>query len=319
MKTGTMMVALAAVLLLSPAASAQTFSHLNIDIEGNVVSLFGGERGSVKAATDGVVIGRTTVTAISRRDNACGLFVGPSPDPQAVAVWMVEVTPLQVYASAVTFQLKWSRTRADQPEGASASGDLRVTLQPGQSLPVDSLPIPSQAKMPGGICDLKAMALRVAVGFWPRAADDTRLVNTELWLIEKLADRSERSQALTLKTGINQPTTFYFDPVTVSAMPFQMFGTLTLTPVGNTYSLTIDARYRPASPGSVAGVAADRQVSRIETMRLLLGSNATRRVESVINLTPGEVVEVQLPPLIAGLAGASTQTFSIRIRARQVQ
>lgn len=371
MKTTVIVAFLSGLLLSAPTAAAQTFAHLNIDIQGNVISLSGGERGSVRLPTSGVTIGKTTKTTLSRRDNSCGLVLGPSPQPQETGVWTVEVTPIQVFASAVAFQLKWARLRADGKETASASGDMRITLRPGESLPVDSLAVTTQGKMPGGACDLKAVALRVGVNFWPRPEDDTRLVNTELWLVEKLADGSERSQALTLRGAFNESTPFYFEPVSALGMSLQLFGTFTLTPVGNSYSLMMDTRYRPAMNWDRAadGPAArqldllqreltamkargysdthpdvQRLLAAIETAKkeveaarlsalaaetrsrllgfqVLFGGTGTRRVESVVNLTPGEVVEIQLPqPTVKSNVPESTMRgFSIRIRARQVQ
>lgn len=254
--------------------------------------------------TDGVVIGKTTRTTISRRDSACGLAIGPSPQAQAVAVWTLEVTPIQVYASAVTFQLKWARVRVDGRDTSSPSGDVRVTLQPGQSLPVDSLPIPGQATMPAGICDLKAMALRVGVTFWPRAEDDARVVNTELWLVERRPDGSERSQPLAVRGAFNQPTPFYFEPALYNYLEVRLYGSFTLTPVGNSYSMKLDTWCRPLA-------------ARLDALRTMFANKL--RLESVLSLTPGEVIDVQLPKLIEGTGTATASTFSIRIRARQVQ
>ena len=371
MKTPMIAAAFASLLLCAAPATAQTFAHLNIDIQGNVISLSGGERGSVRLPTSGVTIGKTSKTTIARRENACGLAIGPSPQPQETGVWTVEVTPVQVYASAVTFQLKWARARADGRENPVFSGDMRVTLHPGESLPVDSLAVSTQGKMPGEACDLKAVALRVSVNFWPRPEDDTRLVNTELWLVEKLADGSERSQALTLRGAFNESTPFYFEPVTVLGMSLQLFGTFTLTPVGNSYSLMMDTRYRPAATWERAGQgaaalqldalqrelaairargysdthpdvrrllaaieAAKNEVeaarvsalaaetrARVLRFQVLFGATGTRRVESLVNLTPGEVVEIQLPqPAVqSNVQGSAQRGLSIRIRARQVQ
>ena len=317
MRTIAVIAALASVLIFAPAATAQTFSHLNIDIEGNVVSLAGGERGSVRMPTDGVVIGKTTRTTISRRDNACGLALGPFPLPQAVAVWTLEVTPIQVYASAVTFQLKWARVRVDGRDASSSSGDVRVTLQPGQSLPVDSLPVPGPATMPASICDLKAMTLRVSVSFWPRAADDSRGVNTEMWLVERRQDGPERSSPLTLRGAFNQSTPFYFEPVLYGYLEVQIYGSFTLTPVGSSYSMKLETWCRP-SAGAVAA-RPDTAQSRLNALRAMFGLANNLRVESVLSLTPGEVIDVQLPKLVEGPGTATASTFAIRIRARQAQ
>ncbi len=220
MKLTIALATLAGLLAMAPLATAQTFPHLNIDIEGNVVSLTGGERGSVRMPTEGVVVGKTTRTTISRREAACGLALGPAPPSGRVVVWTIEVTPLQVYASAVTFQLKWARTGVDALEVSPFSSEVRVTLQPGQSLPVDSLPVPAQTTLPAGLCDLKAMTLRVSVSLWPRTADDSRVVNTEMWLVERRQDGSERSSPLTLRGAFNQPTPFYFEPVLYFVSPW---------------------------------------------------------------------------------------------------
>lgn len=317
MRTIGVIAALAGVLVFAPAARAQTFSHLNIDIEGNVVSLAGGERGSVRMPTDGVVIGKTTRTTITRRESACGLGLGLLPQPGSVVVWSIEVTPLQVYAGAVTFQLKWARVRDDGREASSPSGDVRVTLQPGQSLPVDSWPIPAQTTMPAGICDLKAVTVRVAVSFWPRAADDSRVVNTEMWLVERRQDGSERSSPLMLRGAFNQPTPFYFEPVMYGNVEVQLYGSFTLTPVGTSYSMKLETWCRPSS-GSVAA-RPDAAASRLDALRAMFGLANNLRVESVLSLTPGEVIDVQLPKLVERAGPGAASGFAIRIRARQAQ
>ena len=315
MKTATVLAAIGLVLSASPPAAAQTFSHLNIDIEGNVVSLSGGERGSVRMSSDGVVIGRTTQTTISARENACGLHVGPSPETQAASFWTVDVTPIQVYASAVTFQLKWAR-RTDGRSAPSAAGDVRVTLRPGESLPVDSMAVITSNKMPGGVCDLKAHTLRVSVGFWPRSETDTRILNIELWLLEKLRDGTERSQTLALRGGINTAIPYIFEPVPLPTTEgtLQLFGMFTVTPVAKTYSVQLETWSRPVVPPA----SNSQHGSRVDSLRYLFGQRA-QRVSSVLTLNPGEVVDVQLPRLAdALLEQLKGSQFSIRIRIKPV-
>jgi len=161
-------------------AQEQSIPHLNIDIEGSVVSLTGGERASVVAASEGVVIGRTTTKFISGTESSCQLSATSALEPGAANAWKVDVTPVQIYASWVSIRLRWTRLRLNGREATSPSGDVQVKLEPGNSIPIDSIPITATPGSYLDKCDLKAMTLRIGVVFLPRPEDDTRIVTTEL-------------------------------------------------------------------------------------------------------------------------------------------
>jgi hypothetical protein len=161
------------------------------------------------------------------------------------------------------------------------------------------------------------MTLRVSVSLWPRPADDSRVVNTEMWLVERRQDGSERSSPLTLRGAFNQPTPFYFEPVLYGNLEVQLYGSFTLTPVGSSYSMKLETWCRPTAGGLAA--RPDAAAPRLNALRAMFGLANNLRVESVLSLTPGEVIDVQLPKLVEATGSGVAGAFSIRIRARQAQ
>ena len=295
-------------------AAAQTFNHLSIEMEGRVINMDGGERLNTGSSSGGVVIGKTTSAAFSKMDDMCGFAVAGAMQPGAISGWKVDVTPTQVYASAVTFRLRWMRVRDESRDTSSPSGDVQLTLRPGESIPVDIIPLSPKISMPYEKCGVRATMLRVSVAYWPRPEQDPRVVSTELWLVERLSNGTERSQALTVRNGFNRETAFYFDPVTDGTLMLSFYGTFTLTPIGETYVMKLETWSRPSVPGQPSD-------SRLPTLRETLGGlYRARKVDSVLSLTPAEVVEVQLPRLAENSASAfAGSTFSIRVRAKQLR
>jgi len=118
--------------------------------------------------------------------------------------------------------------------------------------------------------------------------------------VEKTASGVERSQTLSFRGTFNQPTPFRFEPIEPQGnlrFTFHVFGTFTITPVLNAYSVRLETLGRPVP-----------------------GAGLPRRIDSAVQLSPGEVVEVQLPRVAGvGLAAMIGSQYAIRIRARQVR
>lgn len=292
-------------------AYAQTFEHLSIEIEGRVININGGEQPNAGASTGALVIGQTTNAAFSKLPNMCGFGVTGARSllPDAVSGWLVDVTPIRVHDDAVTFRLHWTRGRDPNPGPALFGSDIELMLRPGQSTLIDTVPLSPSVTMPYQKCGVRATALRVGVNYWPRAAEDRRLVNTEIWLVERLSDGSERGQALTLRGPFNQATPFYFDSLTDVQTTLDLFGEFTLTTNGDVFTLVLTVRSRLIDNGRVSTALRERD-----------NYFRARKVESTLTLRQGEVVGIELPRLSENDSGAfAGRTYSIRIRTRQIR
>jgi hypothetical protein len=289
-------------------AAAQTFDQLRIDVEGNTIGPDGGERPNVFVSSGPIVIGKTTSAGFAKLPDMCGFWGGPTLRPGAESGWSVDVTPRKVDGDAVTFRVRWVRSRHEGKDSSSPAGDLEWTMRPGESLPLDSLPLAATATMPSERCQVRAMSIRVAVSHWPRTEDDRRLVVTDLWLIDRQPGGAERSQALSVRGLFNHPTQFYFDTVTDGGVSLDLFGEFRVAPDGSSMVMKLETRSRLTQNGRSSTILRDGAMMR------------ARQVESVIQLKPGEVVAVELPRLSENDSGAfANRTFSIRVQSRQLR
>jgi len=293
-------------LLPAGAASAQTYDRLQIKVEGNVVSAVGGERTSVGTSSGPLVIGKMTPSGIGKEPRMeCGLYAGPRLTGEATKGWSLEFTPTQVQGDAVTFHVRWTRLDAGKE---SEPVDANLTLRPGESTPLDFLPLtPSASASPP--CRLTGMAIRMSVDYWPRPEQEARLIATDLWLVEKAPDGAERTQQVTVRGLPNQNLPFYFSPITDGGVSLDIFGELRGAPGRDQLELTVVARSRVVEGGQ-------------GSTTLRVGSYLTsRKVEPPpFKIKPGEVVSVELPRLSENVSGAfSSRTLSLRIRSQQVR
>lgn len=289
-------------------ADAQTFQHLTIDMEGRTIGLNGGEQPNTGMSSGPVVIGKTTSAGFAKTSDMCGFAVAPRLQPGAVSGWNVDVTPTAVEGDAVTFRVRWLRSRDENRDSSSPGGTLDLTLRPGESLPLDLVPLSPSVTMPYERCKVRATSLHVAVNYWPRAQDDRRLVVTDLWLIDRQQDGTERSQALSLRGLFNQATPFHFDTVTDGAVSLELFGEFMVAPGSGSLAMTLKTRSRLTENGTSSTTVRYGALVR------------ARQVDSVIQLKPGEVVAVALPRLSESDGGAfATRTFSLRVQSRQVR
>ena len=125
----------------------------------------------------------------------------------------MEVTPLKIVNHAVTFRLRWVRALDKRQSVVSrASEDVEVTLQPGESRPLDSVPVvqPARRLSTAVPAEPKAVSLRVVADF---PEFDRRLIGADVWLVERLPNGKEQSQLQSLRGLPNRPIAFYFDGV----------------------------------------------------------------------------------------------------------
>ena len=288
-------------------ATAQTFDHLALVIEGDISVVNGGERQSVGSGGGPLVLGKTQNAGISFTGDFCGLGAASTLRPDAVAGWTASVTPETVRDDAVTFRLRWTRSRDGGRDTTSPSGDEEMTLRPGQVALIDVIPV--NAGTPKAYaCGMRSAQLRVRVMYWPRAQDDPRLASSEMWLVERRADGTERSQALSVRGRFNQATSFFFEPLTEGATALEFYGEVTtvLKPAGWTIALVVRSRVTERGESSI--ILRDGQMMR------------ARSVTETLTYAPGDIVEVELPRLSENTTGAfASSRFSIRLRSRQIR
>jgi hypothetical protein len=252
------------------------------------------------------------------------MFVSPKPlgdvgeasdgaMKKVYSAWTVQVTPTGRVDEAVTFRLQWMRSR-DNGKPSTVSGEVELTLRPGQSLPLDVMYQSPDASGPPIPC--VALSLSVAVEHWPRPDQDRRLVAVDLWLMERLPDGKERSQPLSLRGLYNEPIAFYFDTVTESTKALDIFGELQVSPGGQTTAVKITTRNRvvdlkPALPPPGYPVGWPWPPG------YYVGSTT-----ATLQLAPEEVVAVPLPPVGNEKTDATAfaaRALSFRMRVRPIR
>jgi hypothetical protein len=322
--TGRLLITtLALVLGVASSTAAQTYEHLAIIIEGRTIEAVGGERANTSMSSGALVIGKTTSAAFTKLPDMCGFSVAQRLRPGGISGWTVSVTPTKVEDDAVTFQVQWVRAIDEGRATTQPSGQMEVTLRPGESMPLDTVPLSPDVTMPYERCHVRATSLRVGVDYWPRPDRDRRLVGTELWLVQRLADGSERGQSVSLRGLPFRDTPFFFDTITDAGVDFDLFGDIGValdTNHPDELVVTIHARGRVTESGrsstSVPSSAAIPSSAPIPS-GVLIGS---RSVESSIRLRAGEIVDVALPRLTENASGAfADRTLSLRIRAGRIR
>ena len=228
------------------------------------------------------------------------VYPGPDPDLKgATAGWRLEITPTRVVDHVVTFRLRWVRV-LDSGE-AVTSEDIELTLKPGESRPIDSVPVSVKPATPADRpCNVKSTSLRVSAEF---PVLDRRLVGAEIWLVEKLPDGKEQSQLQSVRGRPYQEVPFHFDRVSDGTKSFDFSGHL------------------------MADVETDGLKIYLETIRLVPDTPATRDgyqaarwFRSTIRVTPNETVEVALSEADYRSSPAPAgRVFALRIRAKQLR
>jgi hypothetical protein len=285
------------LLVFTGAARAQTdgVDRLVINVQGATVSSPGGEEVSVGGGAIANEAGKTVRHGFSVLTGRCNWAVSRAVEPDAVLGWAVEITPVRVVNDAVTFHLVWARTRDDGKASVQPRSDLELTLRPGESIPLDSVQhaCPAQPRTIGE-------SLRVTVVRYPDPDYDRRLIAVDMWLVEKLADGTERSQPLSLRGLYQQSIRFYFDSITEAALALDIFGDITVAPGDRTSDLKITTRSRIYDPKQPPGRPFPRETT------------------ATLTIAPNEVVSVQLPQ-VAGSPAFSSRSLSLRVRVRRLR
>jgi hypothetical protein len=291
---------LSGLLAAASTAGAQTAGEVRINVAGFELAANGVEKAAGVSRGFGLTIGKPTVGVFSMF--GCGYFSVTIPPhsfkENATAGWRVEITPLKVVNHAVTFRLRWVRA-LDKGNGLSpASEDVELTLLPGESRPLDSVPVvqTSAETMDGRPCGTKAASLRVSADF---PEFDRRLIGADVWLIERLPNGKEQSQLQSLRGLPHRPVPFYFDSVFDGTKRFDIFGKLVADPEQEGIKIALETIRAGADPGQD-------------------GYQSARWFRSTLHMKPDEIVEVALP-LDEKTAALANRVFSIRIRTKQIR
>jgi hypothetical protein len=298
-------------------ARAQTADDVEIAVNVFEVKTNGAEQPAGGAFSSGPVSRKSSGGGrFSLR--SCGAFTieagaeGPFAEG-ATSGWRVELTPIGMKDGAVTFRLRWIRALDTGKEMSPKSEDIELTMRPGESRTLDSVSVPPD-KATGRPCpiwdsrgkqiELSRVALRVSVEYTPHESLERRLVGVDLWLIERMPGRSERSQALSIRGLPHREIPFYFDAIAENAISLEVLGHVTASPEGETIAVALQTR-------SHWGPSAFDWRDGKRT--------PTRYVDSRLRMKPGETVEVALPRLEGSAGPFADRTYAIRIRVRQLR
>ena len=212
----SMMAMLSLLLSSGGLANAQTGEEVQLQVGWFNLAANGAEKAAGGwFGTGPLRIGEPSVGVFS--SHGCGAHTVATAkhtfEDDATVGWRVEVTPTRVVNHAVTFRLRWVRGLDKTTTGLTPIGeDVEVTLRPGESRPIDSVPVVQVGAktVDGRPCGLKAVSLRVVADF---PDFDRRLIGVDAWLVERLPNGKEQSQAQSLRGLPNRPIAFYFDGV----------------------------------------------------------------------------------------------------------
>ena len=295
------------------SAGAQTAEEMRISISAYLTRPTGGEEraGVSFVAEKEAGGGRFSV----RKCGALTLEAGMEGAFQdgATTGWRVELTPIRVADGAVTFRLRWLRALDTSRQVQPKSQDVELTMRPGESRPMDSVAIPPDPET-GRRCPIwdnhgkqveySAVSLRVSVENRPWDSNERRLIAADLWLIERTAAGSERTQPLSVRGLPHRQMPFFFDAISENASSLEILGHVVARPEADAIAVELetDSRWGPT--------AFDWRKDEYAEMR---------RIDSKLRMKPGETVEVALPPLEGGAGPFTARKYAIRIRVRQLR
>jgi hypothetical protein len=278
----------------------KTFDHLALSVRASAVKTIGGEKNNAGFYVVPITIGRTARWSFSKLTSQCGYSVRPTVgfEPGAVSGWQVEVTPTAVEGDAVTLRVAWVRGIDNRQPSQEHKGEMVATLRPGDSLPLDLVRL--RADDSPSTCDVPAATLAVEVEYNPDRESDRRLLVTDLWLVERLANGTERSQQVSLRGQFNRPQPFYFEDLTDGSINLDISGDLTVRP-RNGY------------------VEVELSTLRRLSFRNMLAERPGI-VKSLARLKPDDVAAIELPPVGDKTEKAfRDRAITLRVRTRQVR
>ena len=297
-----MLSVLSALLLVAPGARAQSGDEVQITVSGFTLAANGAEtRAGVSWGPGKLIVGKPSTGTFSVR--GCGYFTAATAaeafEENSTHGWRVEVTPLKIAKPTVTVRLRWVRA-LDKGTGVSPVGeDVEVTLEPGQSRPLDTVPIVQAGTktFDGRPCTTRAASLRMSADF---PDFDRRLIGANVWLVERLANGKEDSQLQSVRGLPHRPLTFYFDSISNGNKRIDFFGKLVADPERGSIVLTLETVRALQDPGQH-------------------GYQAARWFRSTVQLKPEEIVEVALRDPEEKVDAVTGRAFSLRIQAKQIR
>jgi hypothetical protein len=247
--------------------------------------------------------------ALSIMPGGCGVQSAPYVINEAVGGWYIWVTPLSVDGHRVTFRLIWERSPNGNTDAWNPGKEKTLTLERGQSIPLDVVSAPPQRGSTPD-CGSVATALHVGVVSLQPAERDRRLLSTELWLVERRSDGTERTQQQTVRGLFDQPMTFFFDGFDDAdrdaAVEFQ--GRFVARPAPNGVALDLTTTARVVFSDTVLHVLNEGTFFR------------GREVESALRIAAEEIISVDLPRMAENTTGAfQDRTYTLRVRSRQIR
>jgi hypothetical protein len=281
---------------------------LVIRVSGVTVRGDGRESGSAFSVPADPSYG-THERALSIMPGGCGVSSAPYVINEAVGGWYIWVTPVAVEGRRVTFRLVWERSPNGNTDAWNPGKEKTLTLEMGQSIPLDVVSAPPQ-RGSAPDCGSVATVLRLTVASAIPAERDRRLVSTELSLVERRPDGTERTQQQIVRGLFDEPVMFFFDAFDDesrdAAIEFQ--GRLVAMPGASGVALALTTTARVVFPDTVLYVLSEGTFFR------------GREVEASLRFTGDEVVSVDLPRLAENATGAfQGRTYSLRVRSRQIR
>ena len=288
------------LLIGAGVANAQSLDDVRISVRAFQIATTGAET-AVVSGSGPATIG-TTLVRIFSFAGCDGRFSVTHPPKtfgkDADAAWRVEITPVKVLDHVVTFRLRWERA-IDKTSGLDRPGeDVHVTLKPGESRPIDSVPIaPGTKTWDGRPCEMKAASLRVSADF-PEM--DRRLIGADIWLVERLPNGKETSQRQSIRGLPHRAMPFYFDSIADGDRRLDVFGSVIADLEHGSIRVGLEAAAAQAHPGQS-------------------GYQSASWFRSTLHIKPSEIVEVALTRDGARTVTSDGRTFSIRILAKQIR
>lgn len=286
-------------------AGAQATNDLRIDIEALAVSI-DGSFGS--GANFGVPVSGPAGTyerSLSILSNGCIGGSAPYILNEAVAGWHVWVTPVATSGDAVTFRVLWERSPNGNTDAWNPGTEQTFTLKPGRIVPLDTISAPPQVSK-DRTCS--SSTLQVRVRHVPSPEQDRRLLSTDLVLVQRLANGTERTHPITVRGLFNENSRFLFDTIDDNGVLFEVQGEFTARPDTDGIAMEMVTTARVVEGDVVSYILRDGVMMR------------GRGVRSTLRLTPDQPTTVDLPRIADNDSGAfAQQSFSLRVRSRQIR
>lgn len=247
--------------------------------------------------------------ALSIMPGGCGVSSAPYVVNEAVGGWYIWVTPVSVEEGRVTFRLVWERSPNGNTDAWNPGTETTLTLEKGQSMPLDVVSAPPR-RGPAAECGSVATVLRVTVASSVPAERDRRLVSTELTLVERRGDGTERTQQQTIRGLFDQPAAFFFDGFADESKDatIEFQGGFVATASADAVALELTTTSRVVFPDTILYTMSEGTFFR------------GREIESTLRFTGDEVITIDLPRLAENATGAfQGRTYTLRVRSRQIR